>query len=474
MLKGKRGIWLYLAFALTLVLQGSSQTGTPVAGIPCVNNLTTINFDDLPDASPFLGNEYASAGVTFSGHYFATGNPYAMSSGLDYWIPDGTIRLDSYCNAAGYIQANFASPVNFAAVDITPFEGAPGEAVYSLGLALYDILGNQLAETTFKGMPDVTYHLEAQCAGAAAAYARFYGYYGDVGAGGVNAVSFDNAAFGIRMGRSIDFDDRPDGSDLVGDEYAAQGVIFSGHYRTSGDPYPMAVGIQGPPGTLMLNSYCNAAGYIQADFSIPVSFVSVYITTFENTSQTYSVGLQLFDAGGNLLAEKAVSGPCCMTYQLSAQSGGPNVAYARFYGYYGDVQNGDAYGVNAAYADNFTFGNCGYNFTGFKCVENKPVVNKARAATAILIKWRLTDPNGAPVSDRGSFVGLTSYAATCGTMAGDPFQAVEENTSGLLYLGAGWWQIKWKTPKAYERQCRVMVLTLADASRHEAYFWFKQ
>jgi hypothetical protein len=64
----------------------------------------------------------------------------------------------------------------------------------------------------------------------------------------------------------------------------------------------------------------------------------------------------------------------------------------------------------------------------------------------------------------------------CSSLTGDPTDTIEEyaaGASGLQYAGDGYWQFNWKTPKTYAGQCRTMVLTLGDGSKHEADFKFK-
>jgi hypothetical protein len=103
-------------------------------------------------------------------------------------------------------------------------------------------------------------------------------------------------------------------------------------------------------------------------------------------------------------------------------------------------------------------------------------VNSAKAGQAIPVKWRITDANGAPISDPASFKDLTSYLINCNSLSGDAATAIEEyaaGSSGLQYLGDGYWQFNWKTPKTYAGQCRTMVLTLGDGNIHEAAFKFK-
>ena len=103
-------------------------------------------------------------------------------------------------------------------------------------------------------------------------------------------------------------------------------------------------------------------------------------------------------------------------------------------------------------------------------------MNKANAGQAIPVKWRITDKNGLPISDPPSFINITSYRVDCASYEGDPTNYVEESTvgsSGLQYIGNGWWQFNWKTSKAYKGQCRTMKLTLDDKSEHTASFSFK-
>ena len=89
--------------------------------------------------------------------------------------------------------------------------------------------------------------------------------------------------------------------------------------------------------------------------------------------------------------------------------------------------------------------NVQYTFAGFFApVDNFPVINKANAGQAIPVKWRLTDVNGAGVSDPSSFSSLTVYPVTCGAWSAlptDPLPDQQVSTSGLLYQGNGNWQV---------------------------------
>jgi hypothetical protein len=117
------------------------------------------------------------------------------------------------------------------------------------------------------------------------------------------------------------------------------------------------------------------------------------------------------------------------------------------------------------------------NFYGFfSPIDNPPNLNLANSGQTIPVKWRITDANGAPISDPASFRSLSSYTVSCDTYSGDVESALEEysaGSSGLQYLGDGYWQFNWKTSKTYARQCRTMVLTLRDNSAHTSNFKFK-
>jgi hypothetical protein len=104
-----------------------------------------------------------------------------------------------------------------------------------------------------------------------------------------------------------------------------------------------------------------------------------------------------------------------------------------------------------------------YKFDGFfPPIDNLPDVNLVKAGQAIPAKWRLTDANDVPIADPDSFDSLQSYPVNCTDFAGDPLDAVEEaaaGSSGLQYLGDGYWQYNWKTVKAtYADTCRVMFV----------------
>jgi hypothetical protein len=97
-------------------------------------------------------------------------------------------------------------------------------------------------------------------------------------------------------------------------------------------------------------------------------------------------------------------------------------------------------------------------FDGFYSPVDNNIVNEAKAGQTIPVKWRLTDINGAPISEPGSFVKLMSYGIACDTSTEISYDAIEEyaaGKSGLQYIGDGYWQFNWKTPKNYASTCRA-------------------
>ncbi len=157
---------------------------------------------------------------------------------------------------------------------------------------------------------------------------------------------------------TIDFNTLADGT-VVTNQFP--GVVFSAGYFNSGTWSPMTVEHPGYPSTLGgigLQSYCNAAAYIQADFSVPVNYVSVELQPFEGGN--YDFGLALYDSSSHLIASTVphVDGIQSSVWDvvysselqtLVATTDSSDVAFARFYGF-------NQYGVNAVIANNFTFG----------------------------------------------------------------------------------------------------------------------
>ncbi len=158
----------------------------------------------------------------------------------------------------------------------------------------------------------------------------------------------------------------------------------------------------------------------------------------------------------------------------------------------GDVADGTAIDTSSVGAKSFTVvatdnaGNTsslthhysvvyGDGFSGFFEPIDTTMVNAAKAGQSIPVKWRLLDDNGQPIGDPTSFTSITSSSGngTCGGSSSDAIEEYAAGASGLQYLGDGYWQFNWKTPKSYAGQCRTMTLTLNDGSTHTASFAFK-
>jgi hypothetical protein len=106
-------------------------------------------------------------------------------------------------------------------------------------------------------------------------------------------------------------------------------------------------------------------------------------------------------------------------------------------------------------------------------IDKLPKVNSAKAGQTIPVKWRLTDANGAPVSDPASFDGLTSTGGPCASGPVDAVEAYVSAASGLQYQGDGVWQFNWKTDKKWSGHCRTLTLSLSDGTAFTAQFKFK-
>lgn len=114
-----------------------------------------------------------------------------------------------------------------------------------------------------------------------------------------------------------------------------------------------------------------------------------------------------------------------------------------------------------------------YRFTGFfQPVDNSGVLNKAKAGSAIPVKFSLAGNQGLGVLAAGS----PSSAATSCTTAGaeDAIeQTVTASNSGLTYdVAAGQYVYVWKTNTAWANSCRKLTVALADGTQREALFHF--
>ena len=172
-------------------------------------------------------------------------------------------------------------------------------------------------------------------------------------------------------------------------------------------------------------------------------------------------------------------------YACQDEAGGSGLASC-----VGTVPNGSAIDTSSVGAKSFTVNaadnagnpnstsisyNVVYNFSGFSSpVDIAPTLNVAKAGQAIPLKWRITDANGAPVTNLSS-VTVTAASLSCslGTTA-DALEEYASGDSGLQNLGDGYYQFNWKTPKTYANSCKTLKLNLGEGSgfEHTALFKF--
>jgi hypothetical protein len=114
-----------------------------------------------------------------------------------------------------------------------------------------------------------------------------------------------------------------------------------------------------------------------------------------------------------------------------------------------------------------------YRFDGFfPPVDNPPVLNVARAGRKIPLRWRLTDANGAPITNLAN-VTVTVATRACGLhVTRDVIETYATGAPGLRNHGNGYYQFNWKAPAAYARSCKTLWLDLGEASPRTADFRF--
>jgi len=102
-----------------------------------------------------------------------------------------------------------------------------------------------------------------------------------------------------------------------------------------------------------------------------------------------------------------------------------------------------------------------YKFTGFEGPIDNGLLNTASAGQTIPVRWQITDANGSPIANPGSFLGVVSYQIDCASLGGTPTDTIQEDfpiANGLHYSNDGRWQFAWKTPKSYANTCRAMYV----------------
>jgi probable HAF family extracellular repeat protein len=226
------------------------------------------------------------------------------------------------------------------------------------------------------------------------------------------------------------------------------GSYFVENLGASGD---VTVSVDGSPSTVTPGQSTT----VSAGDSTPPQVVCGTAPTFIIGQPAASVSATVTDSE---------SGPAATTVSAAANTAQVGTFTANVTGY-------DNAGNTSSVACSYSVT---YLFQGFSApIDNLPTVNSAKAGQAIPIKWRVTNFQGVGVGDPASFVSVTSASASCSLAA--PFDAVETyaGNSGLQYLGNGWWQFNWKTPKSYAGLCRSMSLNLTDGIARTAAFTFK-
>jgi hypothetical protein len=115
-----------------------------------------------------------------------------------------------------------------------------------------------------------------------------------------------------------------------------------------------------------------------------------------------------------------------------------------------------------------------FNFTGFfSPVDNPPVLNSAKAGSAIPVKFSLGGNQGLNIFaqdyPRSTQIPCDSTAPIDGVE-----QTVTAGSSSLTYdATADQYTYVWKTDKAWTKTCRQLAIQLTDGSVHRANFSFK-
>jgi hypothetical protein len=110
----------------------------------------------------------------------------------------------------------------------------------------------------------------------------------------------------------------------------------------------------------------------------------------------------------------------------------------------------------------------------FPPVQNAPVLNGAKAGSAIPIKFSLNGDQGLSILAEGYPTSQQVNCANVGTLQNMPTETVSPGASTLSYDAASnQYTYVWKTDKAWAGTCRQFVLRLTDGSIQIPYFQFK-
>jgi hypothetical protein len=120
-----------------------------------------------------------------------------------------------------------------------------------------------------------------------------------------------------------------------------------------------------------------------------------------------------------------------------------------------------------------------YTSAGFTApVDVGGVLNSANSGQMIPLKWRLLDGSGNPLTNLDPASVTLAYSTyTCS--AGAPLDAIETYATGtisLQNLGNGYYQLNWKTDKAWASSCKKLTLKIGTwtSAGFTALFQFKK
>lgn len=109
-----------------------------------------------------------------------------------------------------------------------------------------------------------------------------------------------------------------------------------------------------------------------------------------------------------------------------------------------------------------------WDFVGFEQpVRTGDAGNTVKAGRVVPLKWRILDHNAQPVTDLAAVTVTFAGAGSCGGSA-VPVEQRFAGSSGLQNLGAGNYQVNWKTPSV--AGCGTMTMDIGDGSEHAALF----
>jgi len=132
-------------------------------------------------------------------------------------------------------------------------------------------------------------------------------------------------------------------------------------------------------------------------------------------------------------------------------------------------------GVEATIAPGETSTVEAWDFQGFfSPVDPIPMNNSMKAGAAVPLKWRILDATGAPLRNLAAAT-ISVSTLSCGSAVGSA--EIEQTAavgSPLQNLGNGYYQLNWKTAKAYAGSCKTLHLDVGDGVTHDAYFDFRK